>query len=350
MKTLQQCNWKAFRVEDIFEISGTITTHPSKLIEQGLTPRITCAATNNGLDGFYQNRPTESGNVLTVDSATIGFVSYQEADFLATDHVEKLTFKGNTFNRYIALFIKMCIDNSKENKFGYGYKFAQRRIKRQTFMLPCTDDDTPDYEFMESYMREKERFLLQKYKSYISLKINDLWGGITLNNKQWKAFELTDIFTIKATSSGIDRNKLTGESGDYPYITRTDSFNGWDSFIAQQPNYKKDRGNVISIGLDTQTAFYQPIEFYTGQNIQVFSNPQMTKYIAAFMLPLLKIQLAKFNWGGNGATLGRLKRLHIMLPTNENSQPDFMFMHNYMLNKELLLLHQYAIVKLQSLA
>lgn len=178
MKTLQQCIWKPFRIEDIFEITGSLTTHPSILKGNGTVPRITCAATNNGLDGFYNNEPTEKGNVLTVDSATVGFVSYQETDFLATDHVEKLIFKDNRgFNRYVGLFIKGCIDNAKGNKFGYGYKFSQGRIKRQTIMLPATQEGHPDYDFMEQYMREKERKLLNQYHSYIALKINELGGG-----------------------------------------------------------------------------------------------------------------------------------------------------------------------------
>ena len=45
----------------------------------------------------------------------------------------------------------------------------------------------------------------------------------TLDQCNWKAYPITDIFTITATKSGIDRNKLTGESGDFPYITRTDN-------------------------------------------------------------------------------------------------------------------------------
>lgn len=40
-------------------------------------------------------------------------------------------------------------------------------------------------------------------------------------------------------------------------------------FVTEQPlHYKVDEGNVITIGLDTQTVFYQPASFYTGQNIQ----------------------------------------------------------------------------------
>ena len=163
----------------------------------------------------------------------------------------------------------------------------------------------------------------------------------TLDQCNWKAYPITDIFTITATKSGIDRNKLTGESGDFPYITRTDNNNAWDSFIGHQPKYKMDSGNVISVGLDTQTAFYQPIPFYTGQNLQVFSNEHMNKHIAMFILPLLKIQLKKFNWGGNGATLGRLKRLHIMLPSTPEGTPDYTFMEEYMCQKEQTILAKY---------
>lgn len=180
MKELLDREWKEFRIEDIFDISGTTTTHPSKLCKNGKTPRITCAATNNGLDGFYNNIPTEKGRVLTVDSATVGFVAYQEHDFIATDHVEKLILKERELNRYIALFIKMCIDNSKEGKFGYGYKFAQRRIKRQSFMLPVTADQQPDWQFMEDYMRDLENIILNPIveRLHKQLSMSKLVGGV----------------------------------------------------------------------------------------------------------------------------------------------------------------------------
>ncbi|MCQ2351516.1 MAG: restriction endonuclease subunit S [Paludibacteraceae bacterium] len=163
----------------------------------------------------------------------------------------------------------------------------------------------------------------------------------TLEQCTWKALKIEDIFFITATKSGIDKNKLTGEKGSTPYITRTDTNNGWDRFIGEQNRYAKDDGNVISIGLDTQTVFYQPIPFYTGQNIQVLQNKHINKYTAIFMVSLLKVQMLNFNWGGNGATLGRLKRTKIMLPVTANNEPDWAFMEEYMKNKEHQLLMQY---------
>ena len=79
-------------------------------------------------------------------------------------------------------------------------------------------------------------------------------------------------------------------------------------------------GNVITIGLDTQTVFYQPHCFYTGQNIQVLINKNINLLTSFFLLPILKIQMDKFSWGGNGATLGRLNRTKAMLPVTKSNK------------------------------
>jgi len=89
---------------------------------------------------FYQNEPTEIGGVLTIDSATDGYVSYQLNDFIATDHVEKIMGKTGKINKYIGLFLKTAIDKSKLGKYSYGYKFSQKRIIRQKIKLPIDNN------------------------------------------------------------------------------------------------------------------------------------------------------------------------------------------------------------------
>jgi hypothetical protein len=161
------------------------------------------------------------------------------------------------------------------------------------------------------------------------------------NDITWSQFQLIEVFEISATKSSIDRNKLNGLSGRIPYITRTDNDNGIDDFIDGQPLFKTDEGNVITIGLDTQTVFYQPALFYTGQNIQVLRNPHLNKYVALYIIPLIKKQMAKFNWGGNGATLGRLKKLSLYLPCIDSVTPDYQYMEDFMKSVELKLLRRY---------
>lgn len=165
-------------------------------------------------------------------------------------------------------------------------------------------------------------------------------NNLSLENKTWKDFFIKDLFEIKATKSGIDKSKLKSGVEKFPYITRTDKNNGWDSFVCEQIS-QFDNENVLTVGLDTQTVFYQPTNFYTGQNIQVFSSINLNKYVGLFISPLLKIQMKKFNWGGNGATLTRLKAVKILLPVNEKGEPDWKFMENFMRQIENKLLKLY---------
>lgn len=160
---------------------------------------------------------------------------------------------------------------------------------------------------------------------------------LKLEDREWKEFDLcgiNGIFTITTTSSGIDKNKLKKVEGTNPYITRTDSNNGITGFYQEQNNYKKDIGNCITIGLDTQTVFYQSKDFYTGQNIQILRNSHMNKYIAKFLIAPLKNTVSIFNWGSNGATLKRLKRSKILLPINVKGEPDYEFMEQYIRERE----------------
>lgn len=160
-----------------------------------------------------------------------------------------------------------------------------------------------------------------------------------LTDREWKEFYIAGengIFNLEATSSGIDKNKLNQEEGQVPYITRTENVNGINMFITdnQSGKYRKNKGNVITIGLDTQTVFYQSADFFTGQNIQILYNNNIVKYNAIFIITLMRNQIKKFNWGGNGATLGRLKRSKILLPVNIDGDPDYDYMEAYVKEQE----------------
>lgn len=156
-----------------------------------------------------------------------------------------------------------------------------------------------------------------------------------LTDRKWKTFNAfgeNGLFDIHTTSSSIDKNKLiAGGANVVPYVTRSGGSNGVSGFVsAANYEYGSDNGGSITVGLDTQTAFYQPYKFVTGQNVHVITGKQLTPLVIQFLLPLLRSQMtAKFNWGGNGATLSRMERLQIMLPADDNGQPDYQFMADY---------------------
>ena len=149
--------WQEFTISDLFDVKGSKTTPKLELIEKGEgdIPYVTTRASNNAVDGFY-TIATDKGNVLTIDSATIGYCSYQAEDFSASDHVEKLVPKFE-MNTYTALFLQTII-NLEQFRYSYGRKFNQIRIKSTKIKLPVNSQNKPDWQFMEDYIKSLPYF------------------------------------------------------------------------------------------------------------------------------------------------------------------------------------------------
>lgn len=169
----------------------------------------------------------------------------------------------------------------------------------------------------------------------------------SLDEKTWKQFSAFGDgapLHIETTNSSIDGIRLIDDGEkSVPYITRSDANNGLARFVsAKNYEFGSDDGGCITVGLDTQTAFYQPHKFVTGQNVQVITGENITEDVAQFLVPILRQQMtAKFNWGGNGATLGRMKRLSVMLPVTDSGEPDYEYMAEYARQKGNAMLAKY---------
>ncbi|MFL1781188.1 N-6 DNA methylase [Candidatus Hepatincolaceae symbiont of Richtersius coronifer] len=146
-------NWQYIHLKKLFNITGTKTTPPLELLNKrkGEYPYVTTQATNNSVEAFYDFF-TEKGNVLTIDSAVVGYTSYQMYNFSASDHVEKLEPLFN-MNKYIALFLTTLI-NKEQYRYNYGRKASQTRLKAfGKIKLPLNSQNEPDWQFMEDYIK-----------------------------------------------------------------------------------------------------------------------------------------------------------------------------------------------------
>ncbi|MGB1284639.1 MAG: restriction endonuclease subunit S, partial [Polaribacter sp.] len=121
-------NWKLFSLIDLFTITGSKTTPKQELQEigKGIFPNVTTQATNNGIDSFYDIY-TEDDNVLTIDSAVIGYCAFQPIRFSASDHVEKLIPKFK-MNKYVAMFFVTILNMSPLRKV-----FNKKALKKKFF-------------------------------------------------------------------------------------------------------------------------------------------------------------------------------------------------------------------------
>jgi type I restriction-modification system DNA methylase subunit len=145
-------NWLPFKLKNLFEITGSQTTSLSELEEygKGKYPYVTTQATNNGVEKLYDFY-TEEGNVLTIDSAVLGYCSYQALRFSASDHVEKLIPKF-TMNKYVAMFF-VTIFKLEQYRYNYGRKASQDRLKQSSIKLPVNEQGSPDWKYMEDYIK-----------------------------------------------------------------------------------------------------------------------------------------------------------------------------------------------------
>ena len=334
---LEDVKWKVFSFSEIFrKIQRGKRLKKDDHIE-GNVPYVSSTSLNNGVDGFIGNEKNIrkfNDNLTLANSGSVGSCFYHQYEYVASDHVTALTLEHA--DKYIYLFMATIIKRLEE-KYSFNREINDKRIKSEKLILPVDENGNPYWEYMSQFMQKIEAEKLGKTLEYIyiyKLAISRELEAIPLREKKWREFFIggkDGLFKISSTKSGIDKNKLNLDTGTIPYITRSDMNNGINLFITsyQHPKYSINKGNVITIGLDTQTVFYQMNDFFTGQNIQVLENENLNKYNSLFIVPLLKTQMEKFNWGGNGATLTRLNRTKILLPTDENRNPDWQYMKRF---------------------
>lgn len=146
--------WRDVKLSSLFEVSGSKTIDKKILDDDHKTgelkyPYVTTQATNNGTRDWC-NFYTDKGNILTIDSAVLGFCSYQPLNFAASDHVEKLMPKFD-LNVFRALFLTTII-NKEQYRYSYGRKFNQDRIKDTMIKLPFKNNQI-DWDFIEIYIK-----------------------------------------------------------------------------------------------------------------------------------------------------------------------------------------------------
>ena len=164
---LENKEWKDFYIGEIFDIkSGKRLT--KKDMQKGKRPFIGASAINNGITNFVSNtNSTLDKNVLGVNyNGSVGECFYHQYECIFSDDVKRFHLKYAIDNKFLLLFSKGTMLLQKVI-FTYGYKFNEARMLKQKILLPITSDGTPDYEYMEQYIKN---FMYKKYREYFEYK------------------------------------------------------------------------------------------------------------------------------------------------------------------------------------
>ena len=270
-----------------------------------------CYVLNNGLSGI------ERANAIAIGDTT-ATCFYQGEDFVCGDHM--VICRGEWIDLHTALFIISLLKREKY-KYSYGRAFKMELISNTMLKLPATADNTPDWDYMKSYIKSLNHKPLATanrggYESH------------TLGVKEWKDFRLGDYFEIKKGK------RLTSDDqteGNTPYIGAIDSNNGIANYIGQEAIYS---GNTISLSYNGSVgeAFYQPKPFWATDDVNVLyfrkeNGVAFNKYIALFICAILRQEKYRYSYGRKWV-LESMKSTIIKLP-EKDGRPNWLYMESY---------------------
>ena len=166
-----------FRVDEIFEVVGTksLDAGAVEFKDNGIN-FVGRTYENNGVQGKIDKQDYEPNNANTITATVIGnykYVKYQEEPYYCSQNINKLTLldKFNyTLNRLSADYLIALIRKFVEQYNGQqgGYKLPE--LKGYKMLLPIKSDGTPDFDYMERYIRAMEKVVIAdvvKYKDKV---------------------------------------------------------------------------------------------------------------------------------------------------------------------------------------
>lgn len=163
--------WKEFKIEDLFKIKRPIARSQFDY-EDGATPFVASGNYNNGIIRYCTPKTNEildKGNCITIspiDSSSF----YQNQDFLGRGGAGSaiILLYNENLNSMNGLFIASVIRN-KLTKYSYNNQLSSSSICREMITLPSLENGEPDWEYMESYMKNIEKHTKKKLDNLLNL-------------------------------------------------------------------------------------------------------------------------------------------------------------------------------------
>lgn len=305
--------------------------------EIGNVPFVASGSVNNGVMKCckpLENEKLDKAGCITV-SPVDGSAFYQPYPFLGRGGAGSsvLMLYTDNINLYSGQFIAKMISNTCACKYTYGHMGNKDGIRRERIMLPIDEDNKPDYQFMEDYVKELMSKKREQYLDYCKEQLKFFGGGdnlIPLADKQWNAFFIVDIFDV--VQRGKRLKTADHLAGEIPYVSSSSLNNGVDDFVSNDNGVRRfsnclSLANSGSVG----SSFYEPFEFVASDHITHLKNKGFNKYHYLFLATMTSRLSQKYNFNRE-INDKRIAREIIFLPITDNGTPDYTYMEKYSKN------------------
>ena len=159
-----------------------------------------------------------------------------------------------------------------------------------------------------------------------------------IKDLNWEAVLLSDLFTF---DKGNQNNMGALQEGNIPLVSAKKCDNGYKAFISDNEK-RLYAGHCITLNNDGDggagLAYYQPSQMALDSHVTaLIPKVPMSKHVMLFIARSISMQRSLFGHG-RSINSARLRIFKLMLPVDENKNPDYVFMEVYMqaIEKRLL--------------
>ncbi len=307
---------KKIKVKDLFEVVYGVNLAFVRCIEtnskEGI-PFVSRTSKNNGVVAYIEEidelEPNPAHTISVAGGGSVLSSFYQEKPYYSGRDLYYLKPK---IELSITQMLYYCMI-LEANKYRYNYgRQANKTLKN----INIPDVSEIPKEFLELKLIIDETPIIQE--------------ELKLEISHWKYFNLKTYFDIKKGERLTKPNRIKGIE-NLPLITASSENNGIADYISYEDfeTSKKIFENKITIDMFFNV-FYQPYKYFSDDNVHTLipKNENINNYVALFFVGILKKLRYKYAYGRQ-FRLSRLVSEKIKLPTDQNGNPDWEFMENY---------------------
>ena len=335
--SLNDVEWGEFKVggkDGIFKVSNSKPYHKANLtVSSNGIPYVTRTSMNNGLEDLIvdENYEKNPKNTISLGAENADFF-FQGIDYVSGNKMYSIG--NNKITREVGLFLVQVFRQSiKECGFGYGKGLTGTRFKNRYVMLPVDENNNPNWHFMEEYIKERESKQRNDLKEYYKSRLLDLViCPEVLTDVEWGEFFVSDVFdTVQRGKRLTKANQIDGE---IPYISSTALNNGVDNFIGNTEKVRKsDNDLTLANSGSVGACFYHNYEYIASDHVTSLKLPNGIDTVYKFISVILGRLEEKYSFNRE-INDTRIKREKLLLPIDENGDPNWTYMENFIKNIE----------------
>ena len=338
MKKIDTTKWQAFVIGDLFEKLDLRFLPDRKFskandislvkCEEFNLPLVNAKHGNNGI--MYYGRECDwssaemSLDIVADGAASTGdvYAQPQKTGVLYNAYLIKpLTTISENSLIFLATVTQKCI----KDHFGYENKCTWEKVALEKIVLPSTDEEEPDWDYMDKYMSE----VIYKAKASLEQLNQISCEKRVVNIKSWGTFAIGTLFDIK---KGSRLTKAQMKEGNIRYIGSSALNNGQTASIGNQDCIHPANLLTVCYNGSVGETFYQDEKFWASDDVNVlYPKFKMNRNIALFIAPLIKKVSEKYSYV-NKWKLEDMRADEITLPITDDGEPDLHYMDSYIKN------------------